>query len=636
MHGPNLPTAAPGLEGPQHRPSLPGFADALGDRVLVFETSNSSWLELLRFKRALSEVPAFESALRQRLDDLSGFSHPSIAAIRRVERDAGDDLMLVWNHVAGRRLSEIMQDATGPAFALELIGQVAPALVALHEHEAGLSHGLLTPDRIVVTRDGRLVITEHLMASAMGVLGLPAERVRAELQLAVADGPDPVMFGSAADLLQLGFMALSLLVGRRIDPTEYPAKMGACLEELEARAAGRFMVPASLRSWLEHALQLDGKSFMSAREALDAFSGLPTAAELLTPVKPAPAPVEAPASAAVVTTPATPVALPPPDSVVAPATSVMEPVLAATGHAAASTTAEAIAPPVAAAKPRMGPMAVSPAPAAVSAAPSLASFPVQPSAPTSAAPVKSRRRLIVTVAIAVVLGGVAIFEGSVIAMLIDRPASLPPPAIDRAAHAPAPAALSVPEPSPTSGPASPAATTASAAAIPATAAAADPTAANALRPGADPSLAGAPGSRFGGLKLTSSFDLAAFENGKPVGSSAAPIALTEGSHAMDLVNDALGFRTRITVTVKPGQMTSVALSAPNGRVSINAMPWASVWIDGAPAGDTPLANVAIPIGSHEVVFRHPQLGEQRQTMIVKAEGLTKVSANLQATAGGER
>ena len=68
---------------------------------------------------------------------------------------------------------------------------------------------------------------------------------------------------------------------------------------------------------------------------------------------------------------------------------------------------------------------------------------------------------------------------------------------------------------------------------------------------------------------------------------------------------------------------------PNGRVSINAVPWAEVSIDGTPAGQTPLANLSLPIGTHEVVFKHPQFGERKQTITVKVDGLTRVSQSFQ-------
>lgn len=62
---------------------------------------------------------------------------------------------------------------------------------------------------------------------------------------------------------------------------------------------------------------------------------------------------------------------------------------------------------------------------------------------------------------------------------------------------------------------------------------------------------------------------------------------------------------------------------------MNAQPWADVWIDGRQYGETPLANLNIPIGDHEVVFRHPELGERRVTVTVRADQPTRVSASFE-------
>jgi hypothetical protein len=70
-------------------------------------------------------------------------------------------------------------------------------------------------------------------------------------------------------------------------------------------------------------------------------------------------------------------------------------------------------------------------------------------------------------------------------------------------------------------------------------------------------------------------------------------------------------------------------------VSINAVPWADVLVDGSAAGQTPLANVSLPIGPHEIVFRHPQLGERKRTVVVTVEGLAKVTQTFQAGGGSQ-
>jgi len=94
------------------------------------------------------------------------------------------------------------------------------------------------------------------------------------------------------------------------------------------------------------------------------------------------------------------------------------------------------------------------------------------------------------------------------------------------------------------------------------------------------------------------------------------------------VNESLGFRATRVVTVSPGQVSALRLEWPKGSMALNAQPWADVWIDGERVGETPIGNVAVPIGPHEVVFRHPQLGEQVVRATVTAGESTRVSVDM--------
>ena len=47
-----------------------------------------------------------------------------------------------------------------------------------------------------------------------------------------------------------------------------------------------------------------------------------------------------------------------------------------------------------------------------------------------------------------------------------------------------------------------------------------------------------------------------------------------------------------------------------------------------PVGETPLGNLAAPVGTHEIVFRHPSYGEQRRTIAVPARSIARVSVNF--------
>jgi hypothetical protein len=135
--------------------------------------------------------------------------------------------------------------------------------------------------------------------------------------------------------------------------------------------------------------------------------------------------------------------------------------------------------------------------------------------------------------------------------------------------------------------------------------------------------------RSGGVRVSSPFGLDVLEDERLLGSSAGgPVVTTAGRHEFDLVNSALGYRSRRVVDIKPGQIVSLAVTPPNGSISINALPWADVWIDGKLVGETPLGNVSIPVGEHQIVFRHPELGERRENAIVRSDRPTRVSANL--------
>ena len=66
----------------------------------------------------------------------------------------------------------------------------------------------------------------------------------------------------------------------------------------------------------------------------------------------------------------------------------------------------------------------------------------------------------------------------------------------------------------------------------------------------------------------------------------------------------------------PGKTTTVAVNLPSGSISINAQPWAEVWIAGERIGETPIANISRRVGTYEIVLRHPQLGERRENVLV--------------------
>jgi eukaryotic-like serine/threonine-protein kinase len=133
----------------------------------------------------------------------------------------------------------------------------------------------------------------------------------------------------------------------------------------------------------------------------------------------------------------------------------------------------------------------------------------------------------------------------------------------------------------------------------------------------------------GWVAVMAPFPVDLVERGEVVGSSGvAKVMLAAGPHDVVLRNADLGFEVTRTIDVPPGRVVSLAIDPPKGLLNVNARPWADVLIDGQMMGQTPLANVAVPLGSHEITFRHPQLGERTERIIVTRRGVGKVAVDL--------
>ena len=133
----------------------------------------------------------------------------------------------------------------------------------------------------------------------------------------------------------------------------------------------------------------------------------------------------------------------------------------------------------------------------------------------------------------------------------------------------------------------------------------------------------------GWISITSPVSLQLREGGKLIGTSESDrLMLTAGDHDIDFANDALGFTARRTIHVTAGKTAGVKIDLPNGTLSVNAQPWAEVWIDGERVGETPIGNLTRRVGSHEVIFRHPDLGERKETVVVAVGKPARIGVDL--------
>ncbi len=233
-----------------------GFADPLGDRLLLFDNAGPA-LELLRFRAELASQPGFEMAVRRRIDQLADFRHPAFARVRSLTMldDQKPQLALVSELVRGERLSTLLRaaDRAGlrpdPGSAVWLIRRLLPAVGALHDAGGGLPHGTICPDRILVTPDRDLRITEYPLGGAIEQLGLSAANLWQTFGVAGREHRGRTSLDQRTDVAQVALAALAVLLGRPLRPHEIPIRLSTVDEALNAWQSSK-----ALRSWLARAL----------------------------------------------------------------------------------------------------------------------------------------------------------------------------------------------------------------------------------------------------------------------------------------------------------------------------------------------------------------------------------------------
>jgi hypothetical protein len=617
---------------------VPGHADGFGDRLLMFDNTSTPSLELLRFHRDLTATPGFEDALRERIHRLRSFNHDAFAAVRAVEHlDEGSALALVSEHAQGQRLSEIFDQrprkGLSPAIVTWMLRELTPALAALQEESDDVTHGALTPDRIVLTSEGRLRIVEHVLGAALSSLNrTPATLWRDFSIVAPADSHGMARLDAANDVAQLAAVALSMLLARPMTLQEFQHRLPALLDEFSDAASTPALAHhvSPLRLWFERALHVGGSGYRSAADAEYDVRQLPSHEHATVAVSPrrqlvaAPAPADIPATITQPEPPSRPVlrSVPKPEESRLPAPD-REPLEAfpsesielptpVTVLAAAEATAQRPMPPRFTAQE----MPVAPSPPVAAKARSN-SNPV--------APERGRSWLVVAMAFAIVA------QTAVIALLVTRPVPAATSAVVIESSQPGDAVIvngqpagRTPLPLTIGTDIKSVVVKSSAAPGVALSGKIDPeTPAAGREPvkGTTERSAIVPTKpNFGGMKLISPIELKVFEGNEALGSTSdGRIALSPGVHKLELVNSQLGYRTTQLTTIKAGESVVLKLSIPDGSLSVNAQPWANCTLDKKEIGETPLANLKVALGEHELVCRNPKLGEKRQTILIKQD-----------------
>jgi len=133
----------------------------------------------------------------------------------------------------------------------------------------------------------------------------------------------------------------------------------------------------------------------------------------------------------------------------------------------------------------------------------------------------------------------------------------------------------------------------------------------------------------GWVAVRSPVHLQVYEGERLVGTSSVDrLKLTTGTHTLRFVSQTADVDVSRRVTIESNKTTRVEVAVPTGLLSVNASPWAAVSIDRREVGETPLGNLELPAGPHDVVFRHPEFGEQRRRITLRAGITTRLSVDM--------
>jgi hypothetical protein len=133
----------------------------------------------------------------------------------------------------------------------------------------------------------------------------------------------------------------------------------------------------------------------------------------------------------------------------------------------------------------------------------------------------------------------------------------------------------------------------------------------------------------GWLSIAAPFDVEVVEHEDVLGTSGTTrIMLAAGRHDIVLSNRSLGYQEARTLEVTAGKTMTIRVEPPKVAVNVNARPWAEILLDGINMGQTPIANMLVAVGPHEMVFRNPQFAERKQTIVVTVKGPNRIAADL--------
>ena len=253
--------------------------DGFGTRTLSVDQETVDPVEVLSFAPMLARAPEFAAAVGDRVTRLTRVRHAMYARARKLERPSPDTLRLLSDHVAGWRLGHVLDVVERQRWTLDIsavvttLRQLIPAVALFSRHQRDATIGTIGPERLILTPQGRLVLAEYVLAPGLEKLQFPRERLWREFRVALPPEAAVNRFPPSTDVVGIGIVAISLLLGRRLRDDEYLVSLGDLFETLTETSGGSTRKLSDVfLTWVSRALQFEPEtSFQTVQEAQVAF-----------------------------------------------------------------------------------------------------------------------------------------------------------------------------------------------------------------------------------------------------------------------------------------------------------------------------------------------------------------------------
>jgi serine/threonine protein kinase len=165
-------------------------------------------------RESYSGDPAFLARFRREAQAAASLDHPNVVTVYDVGQD-GDHHYIVMEYVQGQDLKTLIrqQGQLGVGEALDIAIQISAGVG--HAHKSGVIHCDVKPQNVLVTRDGRAMVTDFGIARALSESGLTESEtvwgspLYFSPEQAAGDPPSP-----ASDVYSIGVVMYEMLAGR--------------------------------------------------------------------------------------------------------------------------------------------------------------------------------------------------------------------------------------------------------------------------------------------------------------------------------------------------------------------------------------------------------------------------------------